>query len=362
MIAMYIERILLKNFRNYTDAEIKFDPKTNIIFGSNAQGKTNLVEAVYYLCVGKSPRTPREKELIKTGQDKAYIRVDAVKKTGKVRIEAYLTRTENRRISINGIPIKRIGELMGTVNAVFFSPDELKIIKEAPENRRRFIDIDLSQLSRNYFYNLSRYNKILSQRNRLLKSQKNLKETVDIWDEQLADCGSRVAYQRKEFVRMLGAFASDAQSYLTDGKEILKVAYEGIKGDSADEIKQNFLKKLKAEKDYDIERGYTHTGIHKDDIALSVGGVDIRSFGSQGQQRTAALALKLAELQIFAHEVGETPVLILDDVFSELDEARRIRLIQKIDNIQTLITCTHFDNDINASFFKVSAGQIKSTK
>lgn len=357
---MYIERILLKNFRNYTDTDLRLGNKTNIIYGSNAQGKTNLVEAVYYLCVGKSPRTPREKELIKSDQDKAYIRIDAVRKTGKVKIEAYLTRTENRRISINGIPIKKIGELMGTVNAVFFSPDELKIIKEAPENRRRFIDIDLSQLSRSYFYNLSRYNKILSQRNRLLKSGKNLKETVDIWNEQLAECGSKVAFQRKEFVRLLGGFASSAQSYLTNGKEILKVSYEGLEGDNTAEIKQNFLKKLKADTDYDIERGYTHTGIHKDDIALSVGGVDIRSFGSQGQQRTAALALKLAELEIFAHEVGETPVLILDDVFSELDEARQNRLIQKIQDIQTLITCTHFDRDVQADFFNVKSGHVVS--
>jgi len=355
---MYIERILLKNFRNYTDTDLRLGNKTNIIYGSNAQGKTNLVEAVYYLCVGKSPRTPREKELIKTDQDKAYIKVDAVKKSGRVKIEAYLTRTENRRISINGIPIKKIGELMGTVNAVFFSPDELKIIKEAPENRRRFIDIDLSQLSRSYFYNLSRYNKILSQRNRLLKSKKNLKETVDIWDEQLAECGARVAFSRKEFVHMLGEFAKDAQSYLTDGKEILKVAYEGLEGDSIIDIKQNFLKKLKTDKDYDIERGYTRTGVHKDDIALSIDGVDIRSFGSQGQQRTAALALKLAELEIFAHEVGETPILILDDVFSELDVARRTRLIQKIQDIQTLITCTHFEQKVQANFYNVNSGQI----
>lgn len=349
---------MLKNFRNYTDADIRLGNTTNIIYGSNAQGKTNLVEAVYYLCVGKSPRTPREKELIKSDQDKAYIKIDAVKKTGKVKIEAYLTRTENKRISINGIPIKRIGELMGTVNAVFFSPDELKIVKDSPDNRRRFIDIDLSQLSRSYFYNLSRYNKILAQRNRLLKSQKGLKETVDIWDEQLVECGAKVAFARKEFVLMLGDFASQAQSYLTDGKEILKVSYEGLEGDSVDEIKHNFLKKLKSQTQYDIERGYTHTGIHKDDIALSVGGVDIRSFGSQGQQRTAALALKLAELEIFAHEVGEMPILILDDVFSELDKVRQERLIQKIQDIQTLITCTHFDQKTQAQFYKVNSGKV----
>lgn len=355
---MYIERILLKNFRNYSSAQIVPSKTTNILLGQNAQGKTNLVEAVYYLCVGKSPRTPREKELIKHDQQQAYIRIDAVKNAGKVKIEAYLTRTDKRRISINGIPVKKIAELMGTVKAVFFSPDELKIVKEAPADRRRFLDIDLSQLSRSYFYNLSRYNKILSQRNRLLKSPKNLKDTVDIWDEQLVECGAQVAYKRKEFVARLAQYAREAQSYLTDGKEELTVEYEGLKGDSIDDIKHNFLNQLKKDLDYDLERGYTNTGIHKDDIALLVNGIDIRSFGSQGQQRTAALALKLAELEIFSALAKETPILILDDVFSELDKLRRQRLLERIKNIQTFITCTHFDYDIDGVIFEVKTGEI----
>ena len=355
---MHIEKIVLKNFRNYAWAQINPAPTANLLIGQNAQGKTNLVEAVYYLCVGKSPRTPREKELIKHGEQQAYLRIDAVKKTGKVKIEAYLTRTENRRISVNGIPVKKIAELMGTVKAIFFSPDELKIVKEAPADRRRFLDIDLSQLSRSYFYNLTRYNKILSQRNKLLKSKKYLKETVDIWDEQLAECGAQVAYKRQEFVARLARFARKAQSYLTDGQENLEIEYEGFKGQNPHQIKQNFLGRLKNELDYDIERGYTNTGIHKDDIALSVNGVDIRSFGSQGQQRTAALALKLAELEIFSSLSKESPILILDDVFSELDKIRRLRLMERIKNIQTFITSAHFDEDIKATVFEVKSGQI----
>ncbi|NLC16444.1 MAG: DNA replication/repair protein RecF [Clostridiales bacterium] len=355
---MHIEKIVLKNFRNYAWAQINPAPTANLLIGQNAQGKTNLVEAVYYLCVGKSPRTPREKELIKHGEQQAYLRIDAVKKTGKVKIEAYLTRTENRRISVNGIPVKKIAELMGTVKAIFFSPDELKIVKEAPADRRRFLDIDLSQLSRSYFYNLTRYNKILSQRNKLLKSKKHLKETVDIWDEQLAECGAQVAYKRQEFVARLARFARKAQSYLTDGQEKLEIEYEGFKGQSPDQIKQTFLGRLKNELDYDIERGYTNAGIHKDDIALTVNGVDIRSFGSQGQQRTAALALKLAELEIFSSLSKESPILILDDVFSELDKIRRLRLMERIKNIQTFITSAHFDEDIKATVFEVKSGQI----
>ncbi|HEY8424344.1 MAG TPA: DNA replication/repair protein RecF [Clostridia bacterium] len=354
---MYIERIVLKNFRNYSAAQLAPAKTANIFMGQNAQGKTNLVEAVYYLCVGKSPRTPREKELIQRGQDQAYLRIDAVKKTGKVKIEAYLTRSEKRRISINDIPVKKIAELMGTVKAVFFSPDELKIIKESPADRRRFLDIDLSQLSKSYFYNLTRYNRILAQRNKLLKSQKNL-NTVDIWDEQLAECAAQVAYKRKEFLARLADFAREAQSYLTDGKENLTVRYEGLEGETPEEIKRNFLSRLKKELDYDIERGYTNSGVHKDDIALLVNGVDIRAFGSQGQQRTAALALKLAELEIFNNLSKETPILILDDVFSELDKLRRNRLLERIKNIQTFITCTHFDSDIQASVYEVKAGEI----
>lgn len=358
---MHIEKVLLRNFRNYSYAAINPSKTANILIGQNAQGKTNLVEAVYYLCVGKSPRTPREKELIKHDQNQAYIRIDAVKKTGKVKIEAYLTRTEKRRISINDIPVKKIAELMGTVKAVFFSPDELKIIKESPSDRRRFLDIDLSQLSKSYFYNLTRYNKILAQRNRLLKSQKNL-NTVDIWDEQLAECGAQVAYKRKEFLSRLAVFAKDAQSYLTDGKENLAVQYEGLEGETVEDIKQNFLARLKKELELDIERGYTNAGVHKDDIALLVDGIDIRAFGSQGQQRTAALALKLAELEIFESLSKETPILILDDVFSELDKTRRQRLLERIKSIQTFITCTHFDSDIPASVYEVKSGEIFKTK
>lgn len=348
----------MKNFRNYHEADVYLDKGINIIYGNNAQGKTNLAEAVYYLCVGKSPRTPREKELIKWDEQKAYVRIDAVKNKGRIKIEAYLTRTENRRISINGMPIKRIGELMGAVNAVFFSPDEIKIIKEAPADRRRFIDIDLSQLSKTYFYNLNRYNKILAQRNKLLKSQKNLNETLSIWDEQLTETGSKVAYSRKEFVNMLAKFAVQAHSFLTDGSENLKIIYEGIEGESQKDIRENFTAGLKKEKAHDIEYGYTHTGIHKDDIAILIDDVDVRAFGSQGQQRTAALAMKLAELEIFASLVGEPPVLILDDVFSELDIFRQNRLLEKIKNIQTIITCTDTNAKIQGNMFCVNNGKI----
>lgn len=339
---MYIDSLRLKNFRNYEDMSAALSPGVNIIMGKNAQGKTNLVESVYYMCVGKSPRTPRDKELIRWQTEQAYIRLNAVKSTGNIRLEAYLTRTENKRISINSIPISRMGELMGAVNAVFFSPDEIRIVKESPSDRRRFVDIDLSQISKAYFYNLSRYNKILYQRNKLLKSGKNLSDTLYIWDVQLAETGAKIALARKNFLSRIAVHAQAAHHYLTDTGETLTVEYEGITGETETELKDNFMAQLEKSRPKDILHGYTGAGIHKDDISLSINGTDIRTYGSQGQQRTTALSLKLAELEVFAEECGEYPVLILDDVLSELDIERQTRLLSHL-KTQTIITCTHME-------------------
>lgn len=355
---MHIERLILKNFRNYSFADVKLGEKKNILIGQNAQGKTNLAEAIYYLCVGKSLRTPREKELIKWDTDRAYVRADAIKSSGKVKIEAYLTRTENRRVSINGIPIRRMGELMGAVNAVLFSPTEMRIIKDAPADRRRFMDIDLSQLSKRYFYCLSRYNKIIAQRNKLLKSGKNINETLDIWDSQLAREGAVIAHMRSDFVKKLARHAYEAHKYLA-GNEELNITYEGICLSDESCTEKGLYEQLQRDRELDILRGYTNSGVHKDDIAITVNNIDLRSYGSQGQQRTAALALKLAELEIFAEEAGEYPVLILDDVLSELDVDRQKRLLERINNVQSIITCTRFNYDqSNARLFSVSDGSI----
>ncbi|MDR3318172.1 MAG: DNA replication/repair protein RecF [Clostridiales bacterium] len=355
---MYISEIILRDFRNYSSVSLALQNGVNIFCGANAQGKTNLVEAIYYTCVGRSPRTPRDKELIRWDGESAYLSASAQKACGKVMVEGYLTRTE-KRISINGLPISRMGELMGAINAVFFSPDELKIIKESPSDRRRFMDIDISQLSKAYFYDLNRYNKTLAQRNRLLKTGGNITDQLSVWDLQLADTGSRIIKARAAFIDKLKVYAKNAHAELTDGAESLDVDYECIPSYDRADIREAYLAELSRTRTKDLFNGYTNIGVHKDDIALGIGGADIRAYGSQGQQRTATLALKLAELEIFAGETGEYPILILDDVLSELDTARQRKLIERIKNVQTLITCTHTDIAFDsAAVFTVKAGSI----
>jgi len=337
---MVIRSLKLIDYRNYTHQEVSFSAGINVITGENAQGKTNLVEAVVLSCIGRSPRTPRDKELIRWNAPHAYVCCTGERKYGKVKVETFLTHTENKRISINGLPIRKLGELMGNLNAVYFTPDELKIVKSGPGERRRFLDIDISQLSKTYFYELSRYNRILSQRNKLLKTGHATVDTLSIWDVQLASVGARIIRQRKEYVKRLARLGCEAHAYLTDGKERLAIAYEGLRGDTEQEIEQAFLSALEQSRERDLRLQYTTQGLHKDDLALTIDGVDIRSFGSQGQQRTAALAMKLAELEIFHEILDEYPVLILDDVLSELDPVRQAKLLDHAHGVQTLITCT----------------------
>lgn len=351
---MYVSSVEIKSFRNYDSARAEFCRGLNIMQGSNAQGKTNLLEAVYLCCIGKSPRVSRDKDLIKWGEGTAKITLNVQKREGGVKIEIYFSERENKRILINGLPIMRIGELMGALNCVFFSPDELKIVKESPSDRRRFMDIDISQMSKTYFYLLGRYNKILSQRNKLLKTGNDsiMGETLPVWDAQLAETGAKIILSRRKFIGKLRPYVDKEHLELTDGKEPLDIAYEGCGGETSAEICANFLKELAAARAKDLKNGFTSVGPHKDDFSLKSGGVDLRLFGSQGQQRTASLALKLAELEIFAGEIGEYPVLLLDDVLSELDLGRQGRLLKRIQSVQTILTCTHIDEGIKAEKMK----------
>ena len=352
---MYVQNIEVKNFRNYEAGAAEFCPGLNVMQGQNAQGKTNLLEAVYLCCIGKSPRVTRDRDLIRWGNEHAKITLNVMKREGCVKIEIYFSERENKRVLINGLPIMRLGELMGALNCVFFSPDELKIVKESPSDRRRFMDIDISQMSKTYFYLLGRYNKILTQRNKLLKtgSESVMRETLPVWDAQLADTGAKIVVSRKRFIERLKPFVSQEHKNLTEGKEDLEIEYEGLAGESVPDVCENFIKELKAAQRKDVKNGFTSVGPHKDDFSLKSGGVDLRVFGSQGQQRTAALALKLAELEIFAGEIGEYPVLLLDDVLSELDLSRQAQLIKRTERVQTVLTCTHLSADFNAAEMKV---------
>ena len=346
---MKITRVTLNNFRSYPAAEVELGGGVNVFTGSNAQGKTNLLEAVYLTAVGRSMRTPRDRELIRWGETRARVKVEAEGVTGKRKVEIVLSDKENKRVAVGGAQVTKLGELMGVITVVLFSPDETAVIKDGPAERRRFADIAICQISRAYFYLLSRYNKTLAQRNKLIKSRAD-GDTLDIWDEQLARAGAKLIRTRKGFFRRISPLAAAAHEFLTDGKESLTVAYESIEGETDDELYKNLLDRLRRDRDRDLMQGFTHSGPQTDDFAAVIGGADVRKFGSQGQQRTAALALKLAQLDLMEEETGESPVLLLDDVFSELDPARQKKLIERLSRCQTIITATHIDPTIEDAF------------
>ena len=322
---------------------MEFSDGRNAFVGPNARGKTNLLEAVYFAGVGKSFRTPRDKELIKHDKTKAFISVTADKESGAERVKIVIDRAVNKRVSVNDVPISRMSELMGVCPVVLFCPDGLKIIKEAPADRRRFMDISLCQVSKAYFASLSRYDKILTSRNRLLKSGGANDNTLAPWDELLASEGAKIVKSRRGYIKKLQDPTAEFHAFLSGGSESPELEYEGAEGDSVECIKGELLAAMKRDRDNDLRLKYTHTGPHKDDIKIKVNGVDIRTYGSQGQQRTIALALKLAEMRILTDVLGTSPVLLLDDVFSELDGGRRKKLLSALDGFQTIITSTDDD-------------------
>ena len=361
---MILQEVVLNNFRNYALQTVRLGAGTNVFFGNNAQGKTNFLESVRYMSIGKSMRTSREKELIKWNEDCA--RIKATVKSGNVskRLDITLPQQKSKMVKINSVPITKMGELMGVVATVLFSPDEIGIIKNAPADRRRFIDISLCQLSKAYFYALNRYNKILLQRNTLLKSGRADENSLAVWDLQLVGEGTRIAKSRAGFVKRLETLAKENHPFLSSDREELTLEYEGLTGESCEEIAQKMLDVLKQDREKDLKQGYTHSGIQTDDLKVSVNGTDIRKFGSQGQQRTASLSLKMAEVDLYYQEKGEYPILLLDDVFSELDKTRQQRLLEKIKGLQTIITCTHFEfngvDDIR--YFKVNSGTVEQVE
>ena len=359
---MIIEKVKLENFRNYTSCELKLSPGLNIFKGNNAQGKTNFLESVYISSIGKSPKTNKEKDLIKWGSNFAKVYVKSKKKYYDQTIELVLNDQTNKIIKINGMGIKRIGDLIGEMPVVYFAPDEIGLIKDGPADRRRFMDIDISQLNKQYFYNLLRYDKILNERNKLLKQTKTLEgisDTIDLWDIQLADVASRIIFQRLWFLDKIKEPAKKIHHNITSGKEDLDVKYQGINLPTVQDIKNKIYQSYKANLKRDFEFGYTTIGPHRDDIQITINGIDIRNFGSQGQQRLATLSLKIAELVLFEKELGEKPVLLLDDVLSELDNKRCQNFLREIENYQTILTTTKYTRklrDIDAMF------QVKDAK
>lgn len=359
---MYIESIELKNYRNYESLSLELDQGTNIFYGDNAQGKTNILEAAYLCGTTKSHRGSRDKEMIRFGQDEAHIRM-FVKKDGISRkIDMHLKKTKAKGIAIDGIPIRRASELFGILNIVFFSPEDLNIIKSGPGERRRFMDLELCQLNKLYLSNLSSYNRILNQRNKLLKDiafQPALKDTLEVWDEQLAHYGGFLIESRKEFVEELNSIMEGIHRSITGDKEQIRLVYEPSIQSSV------FLEEVAATRERDIRFKMTSLGPHRDDLCVKVNDIDIRKYGSQGQQRTAALSLKLSEIYMVKKIIKDMPVLLLDDVLSELDSNRQNYLLNSIRQVQTLITCTGLDDFIDRQFhmnkiFKVVEGNVKT--
>jgi len=364
---MTVKKLSINNWRNYDTASLNLSSGINVIIGDNAQGKTNLLEALYVCGVGRSARTPRDKEIIKWNQSQASANVLLAKRLYESTVDIIIDSKVNKRIAVNGIPLTKIGDLMGECSCVLFSPDEMKIIKDSPSERRKFVDIALCQISKAYFYALSDFTKVLAQRNKLLKIGQNDRDSIDIWDIQLSNIGAKIIKNRRGYVKELEGLAQDRHSYLTDDKEKLSLEYEGIDGSDLEDIKSKFLSLLSQNRQLDIKHGYTHIGPHKDDICIKIDGIDVRSYGSQGQQRTASLSLKLAEVDMLNKNSGEYPILLLDDVLSELDANRCIKLLKSITNVQTIITATHIEPALAphleaAKVFVINDGKIVSSQ
>ncbi|MCQ2387509.1 MAG: DNA replication/repair protein RecF [Clostridia bacterium] len=365
---MFVKNLYLKNFRNYTEESFDFDSGINILTGANAQGKTNAVEAVFFLCTGYSPRANKDKLVVKQGENVGEISSVANGVYGDVSAKIIFNANDKKRIFVNGLEILKVGELLGNIHSVFFNPSELKLVQESPEDRRRFMNISLSQMSKNYFYALVRYNKILEERNNLLKesSPQLILDTISIWDEQFAKYASVIIKERNEFLSNLAPIAQEKHSLLSNGREILTMKTESDYSGDLSEIEDAVKKELKLSLSKDMKLGYTSIGPHRDDIKFILNGEDARVFGSQGQQRTIALAIKLAETESFFNRFGEYPVLILDDVLSELDRDRQKKLISSVEKMQTLFTTADFYKPVfkgkDYKKFIIENGKIKSVK
>lgn len=357
---MIIESIELKNYRNYDELHMEFHPGTNILYGNNAQGKTNILEAIYVCCTTKSHRGSKDREMIHFNQNESHIKLTVRKNDVPYRIDMHLKKNKTKGVAINGIPIRKASELFGIVNVVFFSPEDLNLIKNGPAERRKFIDLELCQLNKLYVHSLVSYNRILMQRNKLLKDlffHPEYEETLDVWDMQLVQYGKEIIRFREEFIGQLNDMILPIHRKLTGGHEDLRIIYDP--DSSGKELAEN-IKRSRAQ---DVKQKTTLVGPHRDDIGFFLGDIDIRRFGSQGQQRTAALSLKLAEIELVKKLVRDYPVLLLDDVLSELDGERQNHLLEAITHIQTMITCTGLEDFVNNRFqidklFRVVQGTV----
>ena len=338
---MYFKSVELKNFRNYRDQRAEFDPSLNIILGDNAQGKTNLLESLYIMGLGKSFKTGNDKEMIAFGEE--FSRAKAVisgKGTEDTVIEIIINK-EGKIIKIDGMKLSRTAELLENVYVVVFSPEDLRIVKDGPEHRRRFLDRELCQIRQVYYSDLGNYKKVLKQRNALLRDNCSDRDLFEVFDESLSDYGMRIIEERKKFTERLLGICSDIHLKISNNKEKLNISYKTEIKD-----KEYFKNRLREDIETDLAKGYTSFGPHKDYLGISINGMDIRTYGSQGQQRTASLSMKLAEIELIKQETGQSPVLLLDDVLSELDRSRQKFLIESMKNVQIFVTAAGIEEGL----------------
>lgn len=336
---MQIKKLSLTNFRNHIEKTIEFKNGINFIYGNNARGKTNIIESIFFFASTKSFQTSKETESINESKESTHVKMTVEKKYGTEELKMSLDKFGKKIFYTNGEKLSKISKMFGSFCAVLFSPDHMKIVKNAPDDRRKFIDTAISQLSGMYFELLNRYEKILNQRNRALKNRSD-KTEIEVWNEELANYASKIIFQRQKFVEKFEPYAAESMKYLSNGKEDLKIKYQTEFTGTVQEIKQKMLEQLKKNETKDFELGFTTIGPQKDDLLLIINEKDAKAYASQGQQRTILLALKLAEYSVLENETGETPVLLLDDVFSELDSSRSKLLFEKVKEGQTIITGT----------------------
>ena len=353
---MWIKKIKINNFRNYEKEEINLEKNINIFYGQNAQGKTNIIESIFLCSLGKSFRAKKDNEMIKLNEQNAMVEIEYEKsdRDGKIKIEI----GNKKNIYLNGIKIKKLSELLGNLNIVIFTPDDINILKGGPQNRRRFLDIMISQLRPNYMHILSLYLKTIEQRNKYLrqiKEEHKDENLLEIWDEKLAEYALKIYEYRKEFIEKIIKKINIIHKNITTGEEQIELEYI-----TECNSKEKYLKLLKERRKLDIIKGFTTKGIHRDDFMIYINKKDIKIFGSQGQNRTAMLSLKLAELQVIYDEIGEYPILLLDDFMSELDRTRRKNFLENIEGTQVIITGTEKLDIENLDYleYNVSNGKV----
>lgn len=362
---MYIKEIELKDFRNYKEIRVSFSEYVNIFLGNNAQGKTNLLEGIYLNAMARSFKTLKDKELIRFGEEFCKIKTIAFFDDDEHTTEILINKEGKKGVKIDDIKIKKTSELLDKIFIIIFSPEDLKIVKDEPEKRRKFIDRELCQIKPGYFNDLNNYKRVLKQRNTYLKEENIDTSILDIWDHELAVYGARVINKRNEFIKKINKISNKIHHNISGGKENLELTYEpNVNVSDIDNLENHFYRLISGTRSDDIRKRTTGKGPHKDDLKISADGIDLRKFGSQGQQRTAALSLKLSEIKLVEEEMGEKPILLLDDVLSELDNDRQNFLIHSLGGNQLFITTTDISGKVakqlpEGKVFKITSGQVE---